>query len=226
MRILVVEDESQLALHISRALSRAGHPVDVRHDGAEGLQTATDAYYDLVILDVNLPSLDGFSVLRKLREARIHSRVLLLTARDEVGDRVSGLKAGADDYLTKPFAMEELLARVEVLGRRTAQPDNVTILEAGDVRMDVVHRKVLRKGIPVALSPREFELLQIFMQEPGRTFSREEICERIWEREHEYDTRTVEIFVMRLRKKLENGSGDKHLIETVRGVGYTLKVPA
>lgn len=225
MRILVVEDENQLATHVARALTRAGHSVETRHDGGEGFEEAKTAKYDLLVLDVNLPTIDGFTVLRKLREARVHSRVLLLTARGEVNDRVSGLKAGADDYLTKPFAMDELLARVEALGRRTAQPDNVTILEAGGVRMDVVHRKVTRNGQQVALSPREFELLQIFMQEPGRTFSREEICERIWEREHEYDTRTVEIFVMRLRKKLDNGGDESQLIETVRGVGYALRVP-
>ncbi len=226
MRILVVEDETQLALHISRALTRANHTVEIRHDGAEGFEAARNGLSDLIILDINLPTMDGFSVLRKLREAHVHTRVLLLTARGEVGDRVNGLKAGADDYLTKPFAMEELLARVEVLGRRTATPDKVTLLEAGPLRMDVVHRKLTRNGVQVALSPREFELLQIFMQEPGRTFSREEICERIWEREHEYDTRTVEIFVMRLRKKLSVSENDPPLIETVRGVGYTMRIPA
>jgi DNA-binding response OmpR family regulator len=225
MRILVVEDETQLATHVARALTRAGHTVEVHNDGGEGFEVAKAGQQDLIVLDVNLPTLDGFTFLRKLRDARIHSRVLLLTARGDVTDRVSGLKAGADDYLTKPFSMDELLARVEALGRRTAQPDNVTILETGGVRMDVVHRKVTRNGVAIALSPREFELLQIFMQEPGRTFSREEICERIWEREHEYDTRTVEIFVMRLRKKLDNGSEGPQLIETVRGVGYTLRVP-
>jgi two-component system OmpR family response regulator len=222
MRILVVEDEAQLATHVSRALTRVGHTVEVCNDGAAGFASAKSGTHDLVVLDVNLPKLDGFTVLKKLREAHNHTRVLLLTARGEIGDRVNGLKAGADDYLTKPFAMEELLARVEVLGRRTATPDNTTIFEAGDLRMDAVHRKVTRSGDPVALSPREFELLQIFMQEPGRTFSREEICARIWEREHEYDTRTVEIFIMRLRKKIDEGR-DKPMLETVRGVGYVLR---
>lgn len=225
MRILLVEDENQLATHVARALSRVGHVVEIRNDGPEGFEEAKGGQHDLLVLDVNLPTMDGFTVLRKLREAHSHIRVLLLTARGEIGDRVNGLKAGADDYLTKPFAMEELLARVEALGRRTAKPDNVTLLEVGDVRMDVVHRKVTRNGNAIALSPREFELLQIFLQEPGRTFSREEICERIWEREHEYDTRTVEIFVMRLRKKLDNGGEGEQLIETVRGVGYTLRAP-
>lgn len=221
MRILIIEDEPQLAAQLSRALVRANHSVDARADGEEGLSAAKSGAYDLIVLDVNLPKLDGFTVLRRLREAHNHTRVLMLTARGEVGDRVNGLKAGADDYLSKPFALDELLARIEVLGRRTAQPDKVTLLEVGELRMDVIGHKLTRAGEPVALSPREFELLRIFMQEPGRTFSREEICERIWEREHEYDTRTVEIFVMRLRKKIDDG-----LIETVRGVGYVLRPPS
>ena len=224
MRILIIEDEPLLAGHVCRALTRVGHTCEVRHDGAEGLAHALQQASDLIVLDVNLPSMDGFTVLRKLREAHNHTRVLLLTARGEIGDRVFGLRHGADDYLTKPFAMEELLARVDVLGRRGATPDPKTKLEVGDIRMDVVERKCTRNGESVALSPREFELLRIFLQEPGRTFSREEICERIWEREHEYDTRTVEIFIMRLRKKLDDGRKDP-LIETVRGVGYVLRPP-
>lgn len=221
MRILLVEDEPQLSAQLARALGRANHLVDTRADGEEGLAAARRGSYDLIVLDVNMPKIDGFTVLRRLREAHNHTRVLMLTARSEVGDRVNGLKAGADDYLGKPFAMEELLARIEVLGRRTAQPDKVALIEVGDLRMDVLGHKLTRSGEPVQLSPREFELLRILMQEPGRTFSREEICERIWEREHEYDTRTVEIFIMRLRKKLDEG-----LIETVRGVGYMLHAPA
>jgi DNA-binding response OmpR family regulator len=197
----------------------------MKHDGAEGLKEAMQQSSDLIVLDVNLPSMDGFTVLRKLREAHIHTRVLLLTARGELGDKVYGLRHGGDDYLTKPFAMEELLARVDVLGRRGATPDPQTTLTVGGLRMDIVERKCSRDGEMIPLSPREFELLRIFMQEPGRTFSREEICERIWEREHEYDTRTVEIFIMRLRKKLEDGKHEA-MIETVRGVGYVLRPPA
>ncbi len=221
MRILLVEDEPQLAAQVSRALTRANHEVETRSDGEGGYAAAKKGSYDLILLDVNLPKLDGFTILRRLRESHNHTRVFMLTARGEVGDRVNGLKAGADDYLGKPFAMEELLARIEVLGRRTVQPNDVTMLEVADLRMNVIDHKLTKAGESVALSPREFELLRIFMQEPGRTFSREEICERIWEREHEYDTRTVEIFIMRLRKKLGG-----ELIETVRGVGYALRPPA
>ena len=221
MRILVVEDEEKIAALVTRALQKAGHQTESRSDGALALSAISSNNFDLVILDVNLPVMDGFTVLQKLREAHNHTRVMLLTARDAIADRVTGLRAGADDYLTKPFAMEELLARVEVIGRRAPSPAQGDIIDVGDIRMDIRRHRVTRAGVPISLSPREFELLQIFMQEPGRTFSREEICERIWEREHEYDTRTVEVFIMRLRKKL-SGDRDETLIETVRGVGYVL----
>lgn len=221
MRSLVVEDEEKIAALVTRALQKAGHQAESRSDGALALSAISSNNFDLVILDVNLPVMDGFTVLQKLREAHNHTRVMLLTARDAIADRVTGLRAGADDYLTKPFSMEELLARVEVIGRRAPSPTQGDIIDVGDIRMDIRRHRVTRAGVPISLSPREFELLQIFMQEPGRTFSREEICERIWEREHEYDTRTVEIFIMRLRKKL-SGERDETLIETVRGVGYVL----
>lgn len=222
MRILVVEDEEKIAVLVARALEKAGHQVESRLDGAAALSAVSSNNFDLVVLDVNLPVMDGFEVLKKMRAEKNHTRVLLLTARSGVADRVSGLRAGADDYLTKPFAMEELLARVDVIGRRAPSPSQGEIIDIGDIRMDIRKHRVTRGGVLISLSPREFELLQIFMQEPGRTFSREEICERIWEREHEYDTRTVEIFIMRLRKKLSD-DGKEPLIETVRGVGYVLQ---
>lgn len=177
--------------------------------------------FDLVLLDVNLPGFDGFEVLARIRASRIPVRVLMLTARSEVGDRVAGLKGGADDYLTKPFAMEELLARVIVLGRRTTAAEANHVLRAADLCMDVDKRRLSRGTEKIELSPREFEILQILMREPGRAFSRDEICERIWEREHEYDTRTVEIFIMRLRKKLDRPNQDS-VIRTIRSVGYMI----
>jgi len=225
MHILVVEDERQLARHITSALTRHGHEARACNDGADGLQAALSRPPDLIVLDLGLPGLDGLSVLARLREANSPARVLILTARGEVEHRVKGLKAGADDYLAKPFSMDELVARVEALGRRAAAPTAVDLLEVADLVMDVHHRRVTRAGRPVALSPREFDVLQVLMQEPGRVFSRTELCERVWQRDHEYDTRTVEIFIARLRKKVDS-SFPTPLIQTLRAVGYTIRAPA
>ena len=225
MRILVVEDEPQLARHIAKALARHGHDPSAQYDGVSGLQAALDHPPDLVVLDLNLPRLDGLSVLAALREANCPSRVLILTARGEVEHRVKGLKAGADDYLTKPFSIDELVARVEALGRRGATPTAADWLEVADLHMDVHRRHVARAGRSIALSPREFEVLQVLMQEPNRVFSRTELCERVWQREHEYDTRTVEIFIARLRKKVDSGFAVP-LIHTVRAAGYSIQAPA
>ena len=224
MRILVIEDERQLARHIVGALTRHGHVAEARHDGTDGLQAAIDTSPDLIVLDLNLPDLDGLSVLARLRTANCPARVLILTARSEVEHRVKGLKAGADDYLAKPFSMDELGARVEALGRRGATPTATDLLSVSDLHMDVHHRRVTRGGKNIALSPREFEVLQVLMQEPGRVFSRTELCERVWQRDYEYDTRTVEIFITRLRKKVDTGFGAP-LIHTLRAVGYTIRPP-
>lgn len=225
MRILVIEDEAQLARHINRALVRSGHIASAKHDGVEGLAAALESPPDLVVLDLNLPRLDGISVLARLRQANCPARVLILTARGEVEQRVKGLKAGADDYLAKPFSLDELIARIEALGRRGATPNAADLLTVADLHLDVQHRRVTRAGKLIALSPREFDVLQVLMQEPGRVFSRTELCERIWQRDHEYDTRTVEIFITRLRKKVDAGFAAP-LIQTLRLVGYTVRAPA
>ncbi|MBB5032951.1 response regulator transcription factor [Prosthecobacter vanneervenii] len=222
MRILVIEDERQLARHICSALTRNGHAASALHDGAEGLKFALLDPPDLIVLDLNLPTLDGFSVLSQLRQKQCPARVLILTARGEVEYRVKGLKAGADDYLGKPFSMDELVARVEALGRRAATPEAGDLLKVGDLLLDVHRRRVTRAGEEIPLSPREFELLQVLMAEPGRVFSRTELCDRVWQRDHGYDTRTVEIFIVRLRKKLDAGF-DHPLIHTIRAVGYMIK---
>ena len=188
------------------------------------MQSAIDHPPDLIILDLNLPSLDGFAVLAGLRERKCPARVLILTARGDVEHRVKGLKAGADDYLAKPFSMDELIARVEALGRRGATPTAADLHEVADLRMDVQRRRVTRAGQLVALSPREFDVLQVLMQEPSRVFSRTELCERVWQRDHEYDTRTVEIFITRLRKKVDVGF-KVPLIHTIRSAGYTIRPP-
>ncbi|HUL52100.1 MAG TPA: response regulator transcription factor [Opitutaceae bacterium] len=225
MRILVIEDEAQLARHISRALTRHGHVASAAYDGTEGLRAALADPPDLVVLDLGLPGIDGLSVLARLRQANSPARVLILTARGDVEHRVRGLKAGADDYLPKPFSMDELVARIEALGRRGATPTAADFLKVADLHMDVLHRRVARAGQAIALSPREFDLLQVLMQEPGRVFSRTELCERVWQRDHEYDTRTVEIFITRLRKKVDSNF-TVPLIHTLRFVGYTVRASA
>jgi DNA-binding response OmpR family regulator len=224
MRILVIEDDARLARQITRELQRAEHEPMACNNGAEGLEAALRDPPDLIVLDLNLPGMDGLSVLANLREAHSTARILILTALDAVADRVKGLKAGADDYLGKPFSMNELMARIEALGRRTASTSSSDLLRVADLQMDVVHRHVWRAGKQIALSPREFDVLQVLMQEPGRVFSRTELCERIWQREHEYDTRTVEIFITRLRKKID-ADFEPPLIETLRYVGYTIRDP-
>lgn len=224
MVILLVEDEPHLAEQVKRSLVRTGHAVTKVADGFAALDSVTHSHFDLVLLDVNLPGPDGFEVLAKIRAISLPVRVMMLTARAEVRDRVAGLRAGADDYLTKPFAMEELLARVEVLGRRNVAPEADGIFRVGDLCMDLSQRRVSRGAERIELSPREFQVLHVLMGEPGRVFSRDEICERIWEREHEYDTRTVEIFIMRLRRKMDR-PGMESPIRTVRGMGYLMTPP-
>jgi DNA-binding response OmpR family regulator len=221
MDLVLAEDEPMLADLIARGLTGAGHAVRTASTGPAAFREVSSDHCDLIVLDVNLPGCDGFEVLRQIREAGLPIRVLMLTACSGVGDRVAGLKAGADDYLTKPFAMEELLARVEALGRRRATDEPDTILRVGDLVMDAAKRRVSHAGTRIELSPREYQVLEILLREPGRTFSRDEICERIWEREHEYDTRTVEIFILRLRRKLDSPGGPS-LIRTVRSVGYVI----
>ncbi len=218
MRILVVEDEVRLARHISRALTTAGHDALVVHDGDVALREAQRSPFDLIVLDIMLPGIDGFEVLQRLRKAHVDSRVLILTARGELTDRVHGLALGADDYLAKPFAMQELVARVGALGRRYAEKPAVK-LQVADLALDLTENQLTRGERAIELSARELTLLRVLMREPGRTFSRTELCERVWEREHEYDMKLVEVFISRLRKKI----GDPPLIQTVRHLGYTLR---
>src|SRR5438034_4544603 len=217
MRVLVVEDDVRLARHIASALTEAGHDPIVVHDGERALDKATEAAPDLIVLDIILPGIDGFDVLRHLRSQHIASRVLMLTARGEVKDRVTGLQLGADDYLPKPIAMRELVARVNALGRRYPE-EPVMNLRVGDLTLDLATHDVHRGANRIELSPRELMLLKVLMREPARVFTRTELCERVWEHSHEYDTKLVEVFVARLRRKI----GDPPLIRTVRHVGYTI----
>ena len=221
MRILVVEDDVQLARQIASALTEAGHDQIIVHDGERALDKAKQKPFDLIVLDVILPGIDGFEVLRHLRSEHMASRVLMLTARGEVKDRVTGLQLGADDYLPKPFAMRELVARVSALGRRYPE-EPVLNLQVGDLTLDLAAHDVHRGAKRIELSPREVMLLKVLMREPARVFTRTELCERVWEHPHEYDTKLVEVFIGRLRRKI----GDPPLIHTVRHVGYTIDARA
>jgi DNA-binding response OmpR family regulator len=217
MHILVVDDDVRLARQINSALTEAGHDPVVIHDGETALHEAAESSFDLIVLDIGLPRMDGLEVLRRLRSRHVTSRVLVLTARGEVKDRVAGLQLGADDYLPKPFATQELVARVRALSRRFAE-EPMLILRAGDLTLNLTNQAVHRAGSQIELSTRELTLLKVLMREPGRVFTRTELCERVWEREHEYDMKLVEVFIGRLRKKI----GEPPLIETVRHVGYTI----
>jgi DNA-binding response OmpR family regulator len=217
MHILVVEDDAELARQIASALTEAGHDPIVVHDGEKALDQTKATPFDLIVLDIILPGIDGFEVLRHLRAEHLASRVLMLTARGEVKDRVTGLQLGADDYLPKPFAMRELLARVTALGRRHPE-EPVLKLCVGDLTLDLASHEVHRGLRHIHLSARELMLLKVLMREPGRVFTRTELCERVWEHPHEYDTKLVEVFIGRLRRKI----GDPPLIRTVRHVGYTI----
>src|SRR5947208_12359914 len=218
MRVLVVEDEVRLARQIASALTEAGHDPIIVHDGERALREATSTPFDLIVVEIILHVMHEFNVLRHLHPQHVASRVLMLTARGEVKDRVAGLQLGADDYLPKPFAMAELVARVNALGRRYPEEPALN-LRVGDLTFDLANHEVHRATRRIHLSARELMLLKVLMREPGRTFTRTELCERVWEHEHEYDTKLVEVFIGRLRKKI----GDPPLIHTVRYVGYTIR---
>ena len=219
MHILVVEDDVQLASLVSSVLIKAGHDPIVVHNGEWALDKVKERPFDLIVLDVILPGMDGFDVLRHLRSQHMVSRVLMLTVRGDVKDRVTGLQLGADDYLPKPFAMRELVARVNALSRRYLEEPKLNF-RVGDLTLDVFNDQAHRGSRRIGLSPRELMLLKVLMREPGRVFTRTELCERVWEHEHEYDAKLVEVFIGRLRKKI----GDPPLIHTVRHVGYTVTV--
>jgi len=221
MRVLIVDDEVRLTRHVASALTEAGHDPVAVHNGEDALRVASESAFDLVVLDVGLPGVDGFEVLKRLRAHHIPTRVLMLTARGEINDRVAGLQLGADDYLPKPFAMQELVARVRALSRRYAE-EPALMLRIDNLTLNLADHSVHRDNEKIDLSSRELTLLKVLMREPGRVFTRTELCEKVWEREHEYDTKLVEVFIGRLRKKI----GNPALIQTVRHIGYTIPVPA
>ena len=220
MHILIVEDDVRLTRQIRAALMPKGHDPVVIHDGEAALHAAVESAFDLIVIDIGLPRMDGFELLRRLQSLHVKSRVLMLTVRGEIKDRVTGLQLGADDYLAKPFSMSELVARVDALGRRYPEEPILT-LRVSDLSLDLVNHKVHRGTQQIELSARELTLLKVLMREPGRAFTRTELCQRVWEHEHEYDTKLVEVFIGRLRKRL----GEPQLIRTVRHVGYSIREP-
>ncbi|MCV2490793.1 response regulator transcription factor [Geodermatophilus sp. YIM 151500] len=221
MRVLVVEDEARLAELLRRGLVEEGHAVEVAGTGEDALWWATEESFDVVVLDVMLPPPDGFEVCRRLRQRRIWTPVLLLTARGAVGDRVTGLDAGADDYLVKPFAFDELLARLRALARRGGV-ERPPVLEAGDLRLDPASRRVWRGEQEVALSAREFALLATFMRRPGQVLSRGQLLDATWDSAYERGSNVVDVYVGYLRDKIDRPF-DRRSLETVRGVGYRLR---
>jgi two-component system copper resistance phosphate regulon response regulator CusR len=224
MRILVIEDEAKLADYVRRGLSESGYTVDVARDGIEGRYLATEGDYQLIVLDIMLPGVDGFGVLAALREKR-NTPVLMLTARDRVEDRVQGLQAGADDYLVKPFAFSELLARIAALLRRgppQADTSQLTRLGVSNLEIDLLGRKAWRDGQRLELTAKEFSLLTLLVRRKGQILSRTTLAEQVWDMNFDSDTNVVEVAIRRLRAKMDDPFRPK-LLHTVRGMGYVLE---
>ena len=221
MRLLIVEDERKTGEYVRQGLTEAGFVVDLVQTGVDGLHQATTADYDLIILDVNLPGIDGWTVLRRLRESNRTMPVLFLTARDEIDDRVHGLELGADDYLTKPFAFAELLARVRTLLRRgkTTEPE---VLRVADLELNLTRRRVMRSGTRIDLTPKEFGLLELLLRRRGEVLPRSLIASQVWDMNFDSDTNVIEVAIRRLRAKVDDGY-DVKLIKTVRGMGYVIE---
>jgi heavy metal response regulator len=223
MRILVVEDEAKMAGFIKRGLEEEGSVVDVSPDGHDGLYRATTGTYDLILLDITLPLMDGFEVCRKLREEHVSTPILLLTARDSVEMKVRGLDSGADDYLTKPFAFAELLARIRALRRRDRAEVNLR-LQIGDLILDPLSRRVTRANQQITLTSKEYSLLECFMRHPDQVLSRTVLSEKVWDETFDSFTNVIDVYVNYLRNKIDRNFSPK-LIHTVRGAGYVLRKP-
>jgi len=221
MKILVVEDETKIASFIRKGLEATGFVVDVSHNGDEGFALATTRPYDALVLDIMLPGRDGLSILRNLRDRNMSLPIILLTARSELNERLDGLNLGADDYLTKPFFIEELIARLHAVTRRAGGAAH-SILTLENLTMNLLTREVTRGKRQIHLTAREFALLESLMRSPGRVLTRAQICEQVWDYNFDPGTNLVEVYVQRLRRKVDEGEPVK-LIETIRGVGYRMK---
>lgn len=225
MKILVIEDDNTTSAYIRNGMAEFGHVVDIAENGRDGLFLAAGEPYDVMIVDRMLPGLDGLGIVKTIRAAGVRTPVLFLTALSGIDDRVDGLQAGGDDYLVKPFAFAELVARVQALARRPPMNDLQTVLKVADLAMDLLKRKVSRAGREIDLQPREFRLLEYLMQNAGRLVTRTMLLEHVWEYHFDPRTNIVETHVSRLRSKIDRDF-DKELIETVRGSGYLIRDPA
>jgi DNA-binding response OmpR family regulator len=220
MNLLVVEDEKKIANLINKGLREQGYNVDVVHDGNAGFERATSRPYDAVILDIMIPGRDGLNLLRALRERNISTPVMILTARGDVNEKVEGLDAGADDYMAKPFSMDELVARIRALVRRVTG-ESISLYKAGELSMNLVSREVMRGSRKIELTAREFRLLEYLMRAPNQVLTRTQIIERVWEYHFDPGTNLVDVYIQRLRRKVDDGEELK-MIQTIRGVGYTI----
>jgi len=221
MRILVIEDDPAVAQYVVKGLDSSGHEVDHVADGQDGLRVATDKPFDVMVVDRMLPGMDGLKVVETIRAAENQTPVLILSALGDVDDKVQGLKAGGDDYLVKPFAFPELLARIEALARRASLKDEVTSLKVDGLTMDLLARRVLREGKEIDLKPREFQLLEYMMRNEGQVVTRAMLLEAVWEYHFDPQTNVIDVHISRLRQKIDKDF-DTTLIHTVRGVGYVL----
>jgi len=224
MKILIIEDELKTEKYLRRGLSEAGFVTDGARNGEDGLHMALTDTYDLIVLDVMLPGLDGWALLQELRRTEKHTPVLMLTARDQVVDRVKGLELGADDYLPKPFDFAELLARVRALLRRGKAPQAVDRLQVGDLELNLISRRVTRAGRRIAVTAKEFALLEFIMRRQGEVLPRSLIASQVWDMNFDSDTNVIEVAMRRLRAKVDDDFEIK-LIRTVRGMGYVLEAP-
>jgi two-component system OmpR family response regulator len=224
MKLLIVEDDIEAAAYLKRALSEAGHAIDTAHAGRDGLMLAVGEPYDVIVLDRMLPEVDGLAILRTMRASGVQTPVLLLTALGGIDDRVEGLEAGGDDYLVKPFAFAELLARVNALARRPPPQEVQTVLQIADLKIDLLRRVVTRGGRRLELQPREYQLLEFLLRHAGHVVTRTMLLENVWEFHFDPKTNIVETHMSRLRGKVDRGHGVE-LIHTVRGAGYVLREP-